>query len=61
MLIFLNTINFKDKKLNGAINGIGINFAILGSIPLAIKLFRISVLIDQKTIKFNKNLIPDFE
>jgi hypothetical protein len=57
----LNTINFKDKKLNGAINGIGISFAIFGSTPPVIKLFRISVLIDQKTIKFNKNFIPDLE
>jgi hypothetical protein len=36
---FLKDKNFKDKKLRGAIKGIGISFAIFGSIPTAIKHF----------------------
>ena len=57
----MNTINFKDKKLKGAIKGIGINLAILGSIPAVIKTLRSNVPADQKTIRFNKYLIPDLE
>jgi hypothetical protein len=57
----LNTINFKDKKLKGAITGIGINLAILGSIPAVIKTLRSNVPADQNTIRFNKYLIPDLE
>ena len=57
----MNTINFKDKKLKGAIKGIGINLAILGSIPAVIKTLRSNVPADQKITRFSKYLIPDFE
>jgi hypothetical protein len=57
----LKTKNFKDKKLNGAINGIGISFAIFGSIPAEIKPLRSKVLADQNITRFSKYLTPDFE
>jgi hypothetical protein len=57
----LNTINFKDKKLKGAIKGIGINLAILGSIQVLIKTLRSNVPVDQKITRFSKYLKPDFE
>jgi hypothetical protein len=57
----LNTINFKDKKLKGAIKGIGINLAILGSMPVLIKTLRSNVPVDQKITRFSKYLRPDFE
>jgi hypothetical protein len=57
----LNTKYFNDKKLNGAIKGIGISFAIFGSIPEVIKVLKSSVPKNQKRSKFTKYLIPDFE
>jgi hypothetical protein len=57
----LKTKNFRDKKLNGAINGIGINFAILGSIPAVINPLRSKVPADQNITRFSKYLTPDFE
>jgi hypothetical protein len=57
----LKTKNFKDKKLNGAIKGIGINFAILGSIPAEIKASSNNVPANQNITRFNKYLTPDFE
>ena len=57
----MNTTNFKDKKLKGAIKGIGINLAILGSIPAVIKSLRSNVPADQKITRFSKYFIPDFE
>jgi hypothetical protein len=57
----LNTINFKDKKLKGAIKGIGINLAIFGSIPAVIKPFKSNVPSDQKITRLSKYLTPDFE
>ncbi len=53
--------NFKDKKLNGAINGIGINFAILGSIPAVINPLRSKVPADQKMTRFSQYFTPDFD
>ena len=60
-LFSLNTKYLNDKKLNGAIKGTGINFAIFGSIPEVIKALRITVPNDQKRSKLTKYLIPDFE
>jgi hypothetical protein len=57
----LKTKNFKDKKLNGAINGVGISFAIFGSIPAVIKPLRSSVPADQNRTRLSKYLTPDFE
>ena len=57
----MNTTNFKDKKLKGAIKGIGINLAILGSILAVIKSLRSNVPADQKITRFSKYFIPDFE
>ena len=57
----LNTKYFNDKKLNGAIKGIGMSFAIFGSIPEAIKALRITVPNDQKKSKLTKYFIVDFE
>jgi hypothetical protein len=56
----LNTKKFKDKKLNGARNNIGMSFAILGSISAEIKPFNINVLDNQKAVKFKKYLKLDF-
>jgi hypothetical protein len=55
----LKTKNFSDKKLKGAITGIGISFAIFGSIPAVIKPFKNNVPTLQKTIRFIKYLLPD--
>jgi hypothetical protein len=57
----LNTKYFNDRKLNGASKGIGISFAIFGSIPEVIKKLRSTVPNDQKRSKLTKYLIPDFE
>ncbi len=57
----MKTKNFKDKKLNGAIIGIGISFAIFGSIPAVINPLRSKVPADQNIIRFSKYLNPDFE
>jgi hypothetical protein len=57
----LNTKYFNDRKLNGASKGIGISFAIFGSIPEVIKKLRSTVPNDQKRSKFTRYLIPDFE
>jgi hypothetical protein len=57
----LNTKNFKDKKLKGAIKRIGSSLAILGSIPVEINPFRSKVPIDQKKTRFIRYLTPDFE
>lgn len=59
MTLFLKTKNFSDKKLAGAIKGIGINLAILGSIPEVIKPLRRSVLSVQKVTRLIKYLTPD--
>jgi hypothetical protein len=57
----LKTKNFKNKKLNGAINGMGINFAIFGSIPTVINPLRSNVPADQNITRLSKYLTPDFE
>jgi hypothetical protein len=57
----LKTKNFKDKKLNGAINGIGISFAIFGSTPAVINPLRSKVPADQNMKRLSKYLNPDFE
>ncbi len=58
LVFLLNTKNFNDKKLKGAINGIGISFAIFGSRPAVIKPFRIIVPKLQKKTVFIKYLLP---
>jgi hypothetical protein len=60
-LAFLKTINFRDKKLNGAMKVIGINFAIFGLVPLEIKAFKNNVLSVQKIMRLVKYLSVDFE
>ena len=59
-MAFLNTKNFKEIKLNGAITGIGINFAIFGSTPEVIRILSKRVLILQKVIRLIKYFKPDF-
>jgi hypothetical protein len=59
MTFFLKTKNLRDKKLRGAIKGIGINFAIFGSIPAVIKTFRSNVPKLQKITRFIRYLLPD--
>ncbi len=53
-MAFLNTKNLKEIKLKGAIIGIGINFAIFGSSPEAIRILSNKVLILQKVIRLIK-------
>jgi hypothetical protein len=50
---------FSDKKLNGAIIVIGINLAILASIPAEIKKLNNVVLRIQNTKRFIKYLVTD--
>jgi hypothetical protein len=56
----LNTKNLKERKLKGAIIGIGINFAIFGSNPEEIRILSIKVLKLQKVIKLIKYFKPAF-
>ena len=56
----MNTKNFNEIKLKGAIIGIGINFAIFGSSPEVIRILSKRVLIVQKVIRLIKYFKPDF-
>jgi hypothetical protein len=60
VLTFLNTKNFKEIKLKGAIIGIGINFAIFGSIPAVIRVLSSNVLRLQKVIRLTRYFKPAF-
>ena len=60
LFAFLNTKNFKEIKLKGAIIGIGINFAIFGSSPEVIRILSKRVLILQKVIRLIKYFKADF-
>ena len=60
LLAFLNTKNFREIKLRGAIIGIGINFAIFGSSPEVIRILSKRVLILQKVIRLIKYFKPAF-
>ena len=53
-MAFLNTKNLKEIKLKGAIIGIGINFAIFGSIPEKIRILSKIVLKLQKVMRLVK-------
>ena len=57
---FLNTKNLKEIKLKGAIIGIGINFAIIGSTPAEIKVLSNNVLRLQKVVRLIRYFIPVF-
>jgi hypothetical protein len=59
-LTFLNTKNLKAIKLNGAIIGIGINFAIFGSTPAVIRVLSNNVLRHQKVIRLIRYFRPAF-
>ena len=59
-MTFLNTKNLKEIKLNGAIIGIGINFAIFGSTPAVIRALSSIVLRLQKVIRLIRYFKPAF-
>ena len=54
LFVLLNTKNLREIKLKGAIIGIGINFAIFGSIPEEIRILSKIVLILQKVMRLVK-------
>jgi len=58
---FLKTKNFNDRKLKGAMIGIGINLAYFASRPIVIRDLRKIVPKVQNKIKLTKYLTPVLE
>jgi len=57
----LKTKNFNDRKLKGAMTGIGINLAYFASTPIVIRDLRKMVAKVQNKIKLTKYLTPVLE